>query len=634
MAKRQLSLAIDLGGEQIELERVEAIEALGRPFLITVDLFASLGELNLMPHLGKSATIRVAEDDVEMRFFHGMLVEGDYLSLQPEGHHYRLTLRPWTFLLSQNRNFAIYQDMSTLDIVMAAAREWASKIDSSGLSSHGRTRRYCVQYGESDFAFMSRLLEEEGIYYRFEHKNGDHKMMLCDQPSSHHSGLFPTLTFNPNAADVANSGSAARSAGAAKRFLEEWSERVATGGEAKVTTRDFDFEKPKAAVEAVESTNGTHPQDDSEVYVWPGAYTTKADGQTVAKVILESRRAHRQTYHGVTQVAALKCGEKFTLEAHKLERFNRGYLVTRTHHILASEALRSGGRGGTPQVVHFEAVPDDVKWRSPQISPRPVVRGPETAVITGPDREEIYTDEYGRVKVRFHWDRSDTKGEESTCWLRVSQTGGLGNIILPRVGHEVIVDFLDGDPDRPIVVGRVFNKDHMPVYALPEHKTKALWRTLSYKEGKSTENFALTHKTGNPGANELRFEDKAGEEEYFQHAQRDMNTRIRRSETHHIGLDQGIKMGGSRDVKIAETDVLDVGKSIKVNAGTTIDIEAKSRITLKVGSSTIEMTPTSIEIKSGQITVQASATLDAKSPITTVKGDGTLTLKGGMTLIN
>ena len=266
-------------------------------------------------------------------------------------------------------------------------------------------------------------------------------------------------------------------------------------------------------------------------------------------------------------------------------------------------------------------------------TPRPVVRGPETAIVSGPSGETIYTDEFGRVKVRFHWDRADTPGEKSTCWIRVSQTGGLGNIIIPRVGHEVIVDFLDGDPDRPLVVGTVFNTEQMPIYKLPDNKTRALWRTKTYGS-QASYGAAAGLDTGAPQANELRFEDKGGKEEVFLHAERDMNLRVRHKETHHIGLDQQIKIGGSRVATIDQTDKLDVKKSITIDAGTTIDITAVTSITLKCGGSTIKIDPTSVTIKTTMLKMEAQATADMKSPMTSVKGDGMLTLKGGMTMIN
>lgn len=634
MSGRQLSLSIDLGGEQILLERVEAAEALARPFVVTVDLYSTLGEIDLLPHLGKPAAVKVLEDDELMRYFHGIVVEGEYLAERTEGYHYRLVLRPWTHLLSQNRDFAIFQDKTTIDIVKQVFAAYGfAHVDYGKISTTPRMRGYCVQYGESDFAFVTRLLEEEGYYYYFEHGEDRHTLVLADTPQSHSPGPVASLIYNPNAAVVGNSGAAARSAGGAKRYLERWNERVATGAETKVTLRDFDFEKPQKPVETVANAPGVHPLDSLEVYDWPGRYIKPADGTHSSKVALEARRAGRQTYSGESQLASLSCGAKLSVAQHPMGRFNRGYLISRTHHLLSAEIHRSSSGGGGAHSVHFEAVPDNVPWHAPQVSPRPTVRGPETAIVTGPPGEEIFTDEYGRVKIRFHWDRSGSPGEKSTCWIRVSQTGGLGNIILPRVGHEVIVDFLDGDPDRPIIVGRVFNKDHMPVYPLPANKTRALWRTKRYGQPGSY-GAAKSLDTGAPGANELRFEDKGGKEEVFLHAERDMNIRVRHSETHHIGLDQAIDIGGSRTVKIKETDANTVGKSITVYAGTTIEIEAKKSITFKVGKTKMVLDPTSVTIETTRIKVEAKATADIKSPMTTVKGDGMLTLKGGVTMIN
>lgn len=657
MTQRQLSLAINLGGEQIALDRVEAAEALSRPFVLNIDLYSTLGEIDLYPHLGKPVVITAREDDVVMRYFHGLLVEGEYLSERSEGFHYRLTARPWTYLLSQNRNFAIYQEMTTIDIVKKVLQPFSyADIDYSKLKSVPRNREYCVQYGESDFGFIARLLEEDGYYYYFRHSASAHTLVLCDSPQAHDAGAFPLLTFNPNARAVANSGSAVRSLVAADHYLERWSERVVTGGEKVASVRDWDFQSPNRPLEYESSATRAHPLDDLEVYAWPAGVDKREDCKRVGDVLLQARRAQRQTYSGETQLSALRCGTKVKVAAHPTNRFNRGYIVTRTHHLLSAEQHRSGGGAGM-QSVHFEAVPDDVTWRAPQVSPRPVVRGPETAIVTGPKNEEIYTDHFGRVKVRFHWDRGTSKDEQSTCWIRVSQTGGLGNLILPRVGHEVIVDFLDGDPDRPIVVGRVFNKTHMPVYALPDNKTRALWRTKTYgNTGSVGEAEALDTKS--PEANELRFEDKGGKEEVFLHAQRDMTVRVRHSETHHVGLHQENKIGGNqqntirkdqkntigknqetavtgyRKTKVDQTDKLDVAQSIAIKAGTSISIEANTEIKLKVGQSSITITPVGIKITTTQLSIEAKAMAELKAPMTTVKGDGLLTLKGGITMIN
>ena len=643
MVGRQTKLSLDLGGEQLAIRRVEASEALGRPFSISIDIVAAYSEIDLLPHLGKQASVTILEDGDLQRYFNGILTEGEYLAQRQDGYHYRLSLRPWTYFMAHNLDFRIFQEQNAIEIAKIVFRKYpAAKVDYAKLRRTRPKREYCVQYGESDFAFVSRLLEEEGIYYYFEHKPGGHTMVLCEAPASHSPGVPAKLTYNQDASTIRNSASSLVSR-ASMEFLTHLVERVASGGEAKVTLRDFNFEKADRPLEASVSARSSHPLDSSEFYNFPGRYQAAADGQPLGNTILNSFRANRQIYSGESQALSLACGATFKLVKHAQARFNREYMIVRTHHVSSSEIERSGasGEGAT---VFIEAVPKDVAWQVLPTVPRPVVRGPETAIVTGPRGEEIFTDKYGRVKVRFHWDRSGSPGESSTCWIRVSQTGGLGNIIMPRVGHEVLVDFLHGDPDRPIVVGRVFNNLHMPVYPLPDHKTMALWRSKSYK----------SHTTSSlPGAeamdvedvraNEFRFEDKAGAEEVFLHAERDMKTRVRFKESHHVGLDQEVKVGqdrsetvkrhetvkigGARKVAVKDTDNLDVKKSITIDAGTEIAITAKTKISLTVGGSTIVIDPSGIQIT-------GTGTVDVKSPMTTVKGDGMLTLKGGMTFIN
>ena len=656
---RDTALSIDLGGEQVLLERVEANEVLSRPFEIRVDLISPLGELDLLPHLGKPAVVAVNRDGELERHFHGILAEGIYLKESSEGLHYRLFLRPWTHFLSQNRDFAIYQDLDALEIIKRVFNEAGiSDVDYTRLSKSRSVRVYCVQYGESDFAFVSRLMEEEGIYYHYRHQNDRHVMVLCDSPGSHVEGTPSSLVYNPLTVSVFNTDSAARTDSSRRFFIQSWIERVATGAEAKATYRDFNFERPERPLEAIAESAGIHPNDAQEVYRYPGGYSEEGDGRSLSRIALDALRAERRSYIGQSQASGLSCGHKFSVTEHPAGRLNASYLITRTFHSITSESYRTGPvEDEEPFNVVIDAIPAETPWHAPQTTPKPIVHGLETAIVTGPDGEEIFTDEYGRVKVRFHWDRADTPGEKSTCWMRVSQTGGLGNIILPRVGHEVLVDFLNGDPDRPIVVGRVFNKMHMPIYPLPDNKTVALWRTKRYGQTGSY-GPARDLDTGKPGANELRFEDKGGKEEVFLHAERDMKTRIRHKESHHVGADQQImvghdrqeevgnnekveiganqseEIGKNRKVKVGRNDELRVGGKLKIKAGTTIEIEAGTSITLKVGSTTVKLDPTSIKLVTTMLKGTGRATADLKSPMTTIKGDGMLTLKGGLTLIN
>ena len=359
----------------------------------------------------------------------------------------------------------------------------------------------------------------------------------------------------------------------------------------------------------------------------------------------------RVRYEGSSYFTGIQPGHNFELSKHVVKRYNRKFMLVSVRTTLAPET-RASGHGSGQTLVQFTAIPDDVPFRAPAVTPVPVVRGLESAIVTGPDNEEIETDEWGRVRVRFFWDHQpDAKRKTSSCWLRVSQTGGLGNIILPRVGHEVLVDFLDGDPDRPIVVGRVFNSTHKPVYKLPENKTRALWRSQTYKIGADSKvSGADALDTGDPGANELRFEDKAGEEEVFIHAQRDMKVRVRHCETHHVGKDSEVKVfknrtkfvgvdekheikgkqteeiTGNREVTVKSSDKLDVTQKIEITAG--------QEIVLKVGTSTIKLTSSGIEIKGMKIDIDATGQLTAKGTTANFEGVGMAVLKGAMVNIN
>ncbi len=632
MAGRQSTLSIDLGGEQILLRKIEAIEGLSRPFQINVDIFSSLSEIDLLPHLGKPAAVTILEDDEHQRHFHGIITEGEHVSESRSGFQYTLVLRPWTHILSFNRDFAIYQEQSVVDIIKKVLKHSPmAKIDYGGITGTLTKRPYTVQYGESDFQFISRLLEEEGIYYYFKHEKNQHVLMLVDSPRVHESGQHPDLIYNPEVATIGNVNSQVRGEKVG-RFIHRWHERVVTGAESRAAMRDWDFEKPQQPVEGKWQAKSAHPLDGNEVYQWPGRYLTNAEGDRLSEVLLTARRADRRTYSGESQLSSITPGYKIKLKDHPNSRFNIEYLVTHSHHIISSETYASGESGGEHNIA-FEAVPADTQWRAPLTTPRPVVRGPQTAIVSGPSGEEIYTDKFGRIKVRFHWDRADTSGEKSTCWIRVGQTGGLGNIIIPRVGHEVLVHFEHGDPDRPLVVGTMFNKEQMPIYELPDHKTKALWRTKTYGS-QSSYGAAKKLDTGEPKANELRFEDKGGKEEVFLHAERDMNLRVRHKESHHIGLDQEIQIGGSRKTKIDKTDKLDVGQSITIDAGTTIAIQAPASITLTCGESEIKLEPMKITIKTVMLETQAKMSHKSQALMTEIKGDAMLTLKGGITMIN
>jgi type VI secretion system secreted protein VgrG len=679
--KRQCEIKISLGGAQIALIQLKASEAFSQPFHISVDMLSSLDEIDLMPHLGKPAVISISEDDVLLRHFHGILTDGEFLEhIDKAGWVYRLTLRPTAHLHEQGRYFRIFQTMSTRDIVAKVFKDCGIQACFDKLSGGKRVRKYCVQYGESDFSFVSRLLEEEGIYYFYEHTKDNHTLVLCDSPTSHSEAKASPLTFNPSSSTIRNVDSNARFDAADLAYIQEWRERVEAGGEKEVILRDFDFQEPNAPLEEIASIETSltgrvkdpPPCDVIKVYDYPGRYYVKKEGEELAKSLLAARRANRRSFSGSSKNASLACGTTFTLKYPKNDRFDeKKYLLTRCQHTIGSEIYRSGMGGGGGHMVVFEAVPAETLWQSLRKTPRPVVWGPETAIVTGPKQtgtekeEEIWCDEYGRVKVKFHWDRDGEVDDNSSCWIRVSQTGGLGNIILPRVGHEVLVDFINGDPDRPVIVGRVFNKANAPYYGLGREtnaaeKTRATWRSKSYKEVEpSGAAKPLGGSEPGPGANELRFDDKTGAEEVFIHAQRYLNTRVRLDESHYVGNDQDIDIGQHRTMQIDANDTVTIGGNretkITGNRQTNIDgtdalhvkekilIKSDVEIEFKVGDSTIVMTPGAISISSDNIYTKASlknlneggmgAQISSGGNFVNTSPAG-VTITGTMTLIN
>lgn len=649
--QRLTQMAIDVGDEQVVLERIRSVERIGAPFAVQADIISPL-EIDLQPHLGKPASLSVLEDGELLRHFHGLVTAGEYVKETQAGHHYRLSIRPWTFYLDQNRQMAIYQDKTVVQIVKQVIEgAGIPDVDYTRLVLPRVPRAYTVQYRESDFAFVSRLLEEEGIYYFFQHDADRHVMVLCEGPASHQPGKPAQLKYNANSVSVFTADSKSRF-GSQGDFLQSWIERVASTAEARVTVRDFDFESPDQPLSAEATGEGAHPRDDREIFVYPGRYTREKTGRGAqeqtgrerGQALLDAQRSDRRTFSGTSQSAGLTTGFRVDVADHPAARMNASYLITAAEHSIASESYRSGQQDDEDAFnVKFEAIPADTVFRPRPATPRPRVQGLESAIVTGPAGETLYTDEYGRVKVRFHWDRADTPGERSTCWIRVSQTGGLGNVILPRVGHEVLVDFLDGDPDRPLIVGRVFNKSHMPTYELPANKTRAVWRTLTYGNSGSYPETEALDSGSNRTSNEIRFEDQGGQEELFIHAERDMNSRVRFDESRHVGHNQQRRVGLDRSTNIGRDEGKTIGRNRKTHVvgmdtllvNGSLSIESKTSITLRVGSSVVAIGPNGITIQSPHVQVQAGteAIINAGGQ-TRINGSGTLLLNGGTTQIN
>ncbi|MFO0761956.1 MAG: type VI secretion system tip protein TssI/VgrG [Byssovorax sp.] len=436
-------------------------------------------------------------------------------------------------LLTDHR---IFQEMTTKDIVAAILGE--AGLDASliewRLQGSYPTREVCTQLGETSFDFVSRLLEEDGIFYFFEHSEEGSKIVFGDS-SSAYAPTTPTdeISFKSASGLVADEA------------IAELGERERVRP-AKVTLRDHDFKKPKLDLEKSAETDAPLGR---ELYDYPGRYVDPDEGARRAKLRLEALTAEAVTLRGSGSAGSLTPGHTFKLSGALDPALDREYVV------LCLDAGWDDTKGEGPVCTsRFELLPKEVPYRPMARTPRAVVPGPQLATVTGPAGEEIHTDEYGRIKVSFPWDRRSTKDDKSSCWVRVGQLHSSGAVIIPRIGWEVIVDFEDGDPDRPIVLGRAYNGVYGPPYALPGNKTRSSLQSAS--------------SPGGGGHNEVRMEDGAGGEHVHLHAEKDMNVVVANNKTEKVGTASSYGVGADETIKVGANETLKVGAGHEITVGT------------------------------------------------------------------
>jgi len=408
---------------------------------------------------------------------------------------YRATLSPWLWFLTRTSDCRIFQNMTVPAIIEQVFHDHGfNDFIPTKLSGSYRTWEYCVQYRETDFNFVSRLMQQEGIYYYFTHENGKHTLVLADNPGSHStfSGYDQVPYYPPDVQEFRE-----------RDHIYEWTveKQVQSGAYA---LNDFDFMAPRKNLRTLASTPKDHAMADLPMYDYPGDYTEASDGNAYSAVRLQELLAQHEILRGQGIARGLAVGYLFSLTHYGREDQNRKYLIVSAVHDLQSDTYESvaGIDAAKPYVGRITAIDAQQQYRAPRINPKPVVQGPQTAIVVGASGDEIHTDQYGRVKCQFHWDRYGEANQNSSCWIRVAQSWAgkkWGTLYLPRVGHEVIVDFLEGDPHRPIITGRVYNDINKPPYTLPDNKTMSTLKSLS--------------STGGDGFNEFRFEDKKGSEQ-------------------------------------------------------------------------------------------------------------------------
>ena len=656
---------------------MEGIEELGRLFRYKLELLSPKEDLNLDDLLGKDLTVELDLPSGESRYFHGYVTEFSQTGRHGDYAAYSAVVHPWFWFLTRNSDCRIFQEKTVPDIIQEVFRDRGFTDFKDELKATYRSWEYCVQYRETDFNFISRLMEQEGIYYYFEHEEDKHTLVLSDAYGAHSpmTGYDRIPYFPPTES-------------ARDEHINDWhlSKSVRSG---TCAVGAYNFIKPGADLNVSSSILHPHDNEAYEIFDYPGEYFERAEGDRYAGIRMEEIACDYERVRGETDARGVYPGGLFELTDHPRKDQNREYLVISARYNIIAGDYASGRGSGFRYGCSFEAMNSQDAFRSTRITPKPVVQGPQTAVVVGKKGEEIWTDEHGRIKVHFHWDRHDKRDEKSSCWIRVSQAwagGTWGGMTIPRMGQEVIVDFIEGDPDRPIVTGRVYNGKNVPPYDLPKSKTISTLKSRSSKDA-TGENF-----------NEIRFEDMKGEEQLFMQAEKNFDLRVKNDRFETIGQNRHMvvdkdkfehikndrhekvdnhhveKIGGDMNVTVEGKEAKEVKKSLSLTVhgdvaevfkknhsvevtddyfikGTNLVIEGSTNITLKVGKSYIAIEAGGIEIgTTGNVKTDAKQNVDIKGGIgvkieggvsvdvkgvkTKIEGSAMAELKGGMVKIN
>ncbi|WMS44140.1 type VI secretion system tip protein TssI/VgrG [Acuticoccus sp. MNP-M23] len=580
--QRVAQLKTPLGKDVLNAVRFDGTEGLSTLFEFSVEAIGDKNPVDFDGAIGKNCTLSL-HGKTTARNFSGIMVGADWLGESDSHNLYRIVLRPWLWLLSRTSDSRIYHKKTTPQIIEDVFGKHGFSDFTLKLTESYPPREYTVQYRESDLDFVCRLMEEDGIYYFFEHSDMGHKLILADAKSSH--------TPVPNLPDILFVDRLVGIRTDSESFLDLTAARSFSAG--KVALNDYDYGKPSAQMETSHNNPSGYTNDGLEIYDYPGRYTETGDGNRFAKVRLEAEQAGDKRRKAVGDVPAAYPGGLVRLKNHPQDSENIEYLVVGCRHTFEAQDYRStasAGDGRDPYNGAYELQPSDRQFRAPRSTPKPIVRGPQTAKVVGASGEEIDVDAEGRILVQFHWDRQKDQSRR----VRVAQAWagkGWGAIMIPRIGQEVVVEYLEGDPDQPLVVGTVYNAEKTVPYDLPANKTKGGIKSNSSK--------------GGSGYNEIVLEDKKDSEEIGIHAQKDMNIVILNSETREIG--EKFTAGTSRETTLKKGDdaltldtgsqTVDIARNQEVKAGQSITIEAGMKMTFKVGSSKIELTPSGIDIK-------------------------------------
>ena len=620
---RPIRVETPLGEDALLLRGFTGREELSRPFRFELDMISERGDIGPQELVGHDVSFGINTVKGSERWFHGHVCRLNYLGHGDLLHMYTATVVPWSWFLTRRADCRIFQDKTVLEIVAEVVDEAGHASDLVFEVQQSLPQQtYTVQYRETDYNFISRLLEHHGLFYFFRHEQGRHTMVVADHQGVHEDAEDAHVRFQ-----------ASLSRSELEREILDWNHAYHYRS-GRWTHTDYDFEKPTVSLEAEVATEPRHRlknTERNELFDYPGEFTEREESERQVRLRMEEEEVGFDIVEGRSTCRSFGSGNIIHMTEHEAGGHEeRSYLMTSVLHRaeLGGAYVTEGGEGSHRIYENsFTAVPRETIYRPPRLTPKPTIPGVQTAVVTGPAGEEIYPDEYGRVKVQFHWDRRGSGDEASSCWIRVASPWAgseWGMIQIPRIGQEVVVSFLEGNPDRPLITGMVYNADNMPPYALADSKTQTGIKTRS-SSGGGGENF-----------NELRFEDRSGQEEIYLHAERDFTRVVENDDSLRVGFDT--RSPGSQTIEVYgdRTETIETGNDeITVRRGDReVDVSlgehtitAARKITLRCGQSTIELTPTAININSIQVSIGASASLS-------LDGGGSATLNAGIVRIN
>jgi type VI secretion system secreted protein VgrG len=566
-----MEMTTPLGADVLLFHTLTGSEAMSRLFEYEIGALAVRNDLDPDKLLGKTVTLKLELPQGRARCFNAHVTRFGLVGMLGRYYHYHLSTRPWLWLLTRTSDCRIFQNQTVPEIIKEIFGKYPAASFELRLTDSYRSWDYCVQYRETDFNFVSRLMEQEGIYYYFEHEDGRHKLVLADSETAHSPCAgYEKLPYIP-------ADSAPR---LGQEYVREWSfaREIQPGA---FVLEDFDFTKPAVDLKVERKQKRNHELSQFEFFDYPGEYEQRDDGEHYVRARLEELQCRHHLCRGTTNARGPGVGQVFKLTGQGRQDQNQEYLLISAEYELEYSEYEAMEGAGASFSCRFGAMPTSEPFRPARSALKPVVQGPQTAIVVGPSGDEIFTDKYGRVKVQFHWDRYGKKNENSSCWVRVSHPWAgknWGMVAIPRIGQEVIVDFLEGDPDQPIITGRVYNADQMPPYALPANKTQSGIKSRSTLGG------------GAANFNEIRFEDKKGSEQLYIHAEKNQDNIVENDETTDVGHDrtetvhnnETITIGVDRTETVGNNETITIGvnRIEMVGANETITIGANRVISV------------------------------------------------------